>query len=336
MLLADLGADVIKVERPGEGDETRSWGPPFVGRESAYFLAVNRGKRSVELDLAQPEAQETLLRLARRSDVVVENFRRGGAERLGAGYERLAAANPALVYCSIVGFGDDRPGYDFVVQAESGLMAITGEEGGQPVKVGVAVVDVLAGYAAATSILGALLERRGGRIEISLYDVAVSALVNVAQGALVTGTEPERHGNAHPSIVPYQTFRAADELVAVAAANDGLFRRLCEALERPELAADERFATNPARVRHRAGLTAELDTVFATRRAAVWVERLGAAGVPVGRVRGVLEALAGQTFTVDHPTLGALPLVRSPLGASLRPPPLLGEHTREVLDELES
>ena len=306
------------------------------GGESAYFLAVNRGKRSVELDLARPEAQETLLRLARRSDVVVENFRRGGAERLGAGYERLAAANPRLVYCSIVGFGDDRPGYDFVVQAESGLMAITGEEGGQPVKVGVAVVDVLAGYAAATSILGALLERRGGRIEISLYDVAVSALVNVAQGALVTDTEPERHGNAHPSIVPYQTFHAADELVAVAAANDGLFRRLCKALERPELAADERFATNPARVRHRAGLTAELDTVFATRSAAVWVNGSARPGSRSAACEACSKRSRVRRSRSTTRRLGALPLVRSPLGASLRPPPLLGEHTREVLDELES
>jgi crotonobetainyl-CoA:carnitine CoA-transferase CaiB-like acyl-CoA transferase len=335
MLLADLGADVIKVERPGEGDETRSWGPPFAGGESAYFLAVNRGKRSVALDLARPEAQEALRRLAGRADVVIENFRAGTAERLGAGYEQLARENPKLVYCSISGFGDDRPGYDFVLQAESGLMSITGEADGAPSKVGVAVVDVLAGYAAATAILGALVGGGGRQVEISLYDVALSALVNVAQGALLTGKEPARHGNAHPSIVPYQTFRAADGLVAVAAANDGLFRRLCDALERPELAADERFATNPARVRHRAGLTAELDKVFAARPAGEWVERLGAAGVPVGRVRGVLEALAGQTFTVDHPTLGALPLVRSPLGASMRPPPLVGEHTREILDELD-
>ena len=190
MLLADLGADVIKVERPGEGDETRSWGPPFAGGESAYFLAVNRGKRSVALDLARPEAQEALRRLAGRADVVIENFRTGTAERLGAGYEQLARENPKLVYCSISGFGDDRPGYDFVLQAESGLMAITGAADGAPSKVGVAVVDVLAGYAAATAILGALVGGGGKQVEISLYDVALSALVNAAQGALVTGKEP--------------------------------------------------------------------------------------------------------------------------------------------------
>ena len=330
MLLADLGADVIKVERPGEGDETRSWGPPFAGVESAYFLAVNRGKRSVALDLARPDAQEALWRLAAMADVVVENFRQGTAERLGAGYEHLARENPTLVYCSITGFGDARPGYDFVVQAESGLMAVTGEAEGEPTKVGVAVVDVLAGYAAATAILGALLEGGGRRVEISLQEVALSALVNVAQGALVTGTEPARHGNAHPSIVPYQTFTTADGELAVAAANDGLFARLCEVLDRPDLL---RFATNRDRVERRDELVAELSRVFAEASADEWVERLGHGGVPVAKVRGVLEALAGHTFTVDHSALGALPLVPSPLGAATRPPPLLGEHTREVLAE---
>ena len=333
MLLADLGADVIKVERPDVGDETRSWGPPFAGGESAYFLAVNRGKRSVALDLSRPDGQAAVRRLARRADVVVENFRAGAAERLGAGYEALARENPKLVYCSITGFGDDRPGYDFVLQAEGGLMAITGEVDGAPSKVGVAVVDVLAGYAAATAILGALVGGGGTRVEISLYDVALSALVNVAQGALVTGTEPARHGNAHPSIVPYETFATADGELAVAAANDGLFARLCEVLERSDLL---HFATNPERVEHREELVAELGRVFATATADEWVERLRSVGVPAGKVRGVLEALAdARTLTVDHPTLGALPLVRSPLGASLRPPPLLGEHTREVLDELD-
>ena len=333
MLLADLGADVIKVERPGEGDDTRSWGPPFVGEESAYFLAVNRGKRSVALDLARPDAQEALRHLAATADVVVENFRQGTAERLGAGYEKLARENPKLVYCSITGFGDARPGYDFVVQAESGLMAVTGEPEGEPTKVGVAVVDVLAGYAAATAILAALLEGGGRHIEISLADVARSALVNLAQNALVTGEEPRRHGNAHASIVPYQTFAAADGTIAVGGANDGLYRRLCTAVERPDLADDPRFATNPARVEHRDELVAELARIFATRSADEWVERLDAAGVPVAKVRGVLEALAGHTFAVDHPAVGSLPLVPSPLGAATRSPPLLGEHTREVLAE---
>jgi crotonobetainyl-CoA:carnitine CoA-transferase CaiB-like acyl-CoA transferase len=341
MLLSDLGADVVKVERPGGGDETRSWGPPFAGGEAAYFLAVNRGKRSVAVDLARPEGREIVLRLARWADVVVENFRAGTSERLGLGYEELARENPGLVHCSITGFGNDRPGYDFVVQAESGLMAITGEADGPPLKVGVAVVDVLAGYAAATAILGALLEReqsgRGKRLEISLLDTALSALVNVGQSALVTGTSARRFGNAHSSIVPYQTFAAADGEVAVAAANDGLFARLCAALGRPELAEDERYRTNDRRVEHRDELTAELRAVFATRSSDEWVERLDAAGVPVGKVRGVLEALGdARTVTVAHPTAGELPLVITPVGPAEAPlpPPLLGEHTREVLEEL--
>jgi crotonobetainyl-CoA:carnitine CoA-transferase CaiB-like acyl-CoA transferase len=332
MLLADLGADVVKVERPGDGDETRGWGPPYVGGESAYFLAVNRGKRSVALDLARPEAQEALLRLARWADVVVENFRPGTAERLGAGYERLARVNKKLVYCSISGFGDERPGYDFVTQAESGLMAVTGEPDGSPMKVGVALTDVLAGYAAATAILAALVEGAGKHVEITLYDVTLSALVNVAQSALVTGEEPRRHGNAHPSIVPYETFAAAD---GVAGANDGLYRRLCLALERPDLLEDERFRTNSSRVENRDALVGELNRVLVTRGADEWVERLGQAGVPVGKVRGVLKALGdARTFEVEHPRAGTLPLLASPLGAATRPPPLLGEHTREVLEEL--
>ena len=346
MLLSDLGADVVKVERPGEGDETRAWGPPSAEGEAAYFLAVNRGKRSVALDLARPEGQEVVQRLARAADVVVENFRPGTAERLGAGYEQLARENPGLVYCSITGFGSERgslgrPGYDFVVQAESGLMAITGEPDGEPLKVGVAVVDVLAGYAAATAILAALLARgqtgRGERIEISLLDTALSALVNVAESALLTGAEPERFGNAHPNIVPYQTFATADGAVAVAAANDGLYQRLCGAIDRPDLAADERFGTNPGRVEHRDELVAELAKAFAARPAEEWLERLDGAGVPAGKVRGVREALEeAEIVTVEHPTIGALPLVASPLGprSDPLPPPLLGEHTREVLAEL--
>jgi crotonobetainyl-CoA:carnitine CoA-transferase CaiB-like acyl-CoA transferase len=337
MLLADLGADVVKVERPGEGDETRTWGPPYAGGESTYFLSINRGKRSVALDLARPDAQEAMARLAGEAHVVVENFRPGVAERLGAGYERLSRENPELVYCSITGFGDERPGYDFVVEAESGLMSITGEAGGPPMKVGVAVVDVLAGYAAATAVLAALVTRRGERIEISLYDTAVSALVNVSGTALVTGEEPGRYGNAHPSIVPYQTFAAADGLISVAGANDGLYRRLCEAIERPDLAEDERYRTNSARVEHRKDLVAELERIFASRPADDWVERLARAGVPTGKVRGVLDALEdARTLTVEHPTIGALPLVASPLGprGETSPPPLLGQHTREVLGEL--
>jgi crotonobetainyl-CoA:carnitine CoA-transferase CaiB-like acyl-CoA transferase len=355
LLLADLGADVVKVERPGEGDETRHWGPPYAGDEAAYFLSVNAGKRSVAVDLSHPDGREIVERLAASADVVIENFRAGTAERLGLGYDDLARANAPLVYCSIGGFGSGRepagrPGYDFVVQAESGLMSITGDSDGQPLKVGVAVVDVLTGYAAATAILGALVARgrtgRGERLEVSLLDTALSALVNVASGALVTGAEPARFGNAHPNIVPYQTFDAADGAIAVAAANDGLFRRLCDAIGRPELATDERFATNPQRVVNRVALIDELQRVFATRTAEEWIEELDAAGVPAGKVRDVIDALAAAeragvsaTVDVDHPTAGRLSLVASPLrnagGTRERtPPPLLGEHTREVLAEL--
>src|SRR5437764_11862476 len=271
MLLADLGADVVKVERPGEGDETRTWGPPYAGGEAAYFLAVNRSKRSVAVDLKQPEGRALVLDLCAQADVVLENFRPGAAERLGLDAAAVHDRNPAVVYCSITGFGKrgprDRPGYDFVVQAESGLMAITGEPDGPPTKIGVALVDVLTGLNAAVAILAALRRRdlggTGERIEISLLDSALAALVNVAQNALVTGEEPGRFGNAHPSIAPYQPFRAADGWVAVAAANDGLFARLCEVLGRSELARDERFRTNAARVRNRDGVIALTEEAFA-------------------------------------------------------------------------
>jgi crotonobetainyl-CoA:carnitine CoA-transferase CaiB-like acyl-CoA transferase len=350
MVLADLGADVVKVERPGEGDETRAWGPPFADGEAAYFLSINRNKRSVAVDLKQTEGRELVLDLCARADVVVENFRPGVAGRLGLDARAVADRNRGVVYCSITGFGDrarsGRPAYDFVVQAESGLMSITGEPDGPPTKVGVAVVDVLAGLNAAVAILAALRRRdatgTGERIEVSLVDAALAALVNVAQSALVTGEEPRRYGNAHQSIVPYQPFRAADGFVAVAAANDGLFARLCEVLGRPELAADERFATNAGRVRNREALLPLLEERFATRPADEWVVLLGAAGVPVGKIRGVLEALraaAPATVRVTHPAAGELELVAPPFtleSGSLpaAPPPLLGQHTREVLAEL--
>ena len=262
MVLADLGADVVKVERPGVGDETRTWGPPFVEGESAYFLAVNRGKRSIELDLSSEPGRAAFMRLAARADVVVENFRAGGAEALEVGYEQVRPVNPRLVYCSITGFGDrepaGRPGYDFVIQAESGLMSITGEPGGAPSKVGVAVVDVLAGLNAAIAILAGLRRRdrtgKGEHVEVSLLDSALSGLVNVAQNVLVTGEEAGRYGNTHRSVAPYQPLRAKGGLVAIAAANDGLFEKLCGALERNDLLGDPRFATNAERVEHRAEL----------------------------------------------------------------------------------
>jgi crotonobetainyl-CoA:carnitine CoA-transferase CaiB-like acyl-CoA transferase len=355
MLLADLGAEVTKVERPGTGDETRQWGPPDAGGESAYFLSVNRSKRSCTVDLGTAEGREIAQRLAARADVVIENFRSGGAARLGLAYDQLRLLNPRLVHCSITGFGSerephDRPGYDFVLQAESGLMAITGDPGGEPTKVGVAVVDVLAGTTAAVGILAALRQRDetgvGNRLEVPLLDTALAGLVNVAANALLTGEEPARYGNAHPSIVPYETFRAVDGWIAVAAANDGLFARLCEVLEHPELAHDARYRTNPDRVRNRETLVPLLGECFARRPSGDWLAALAAAGVPAGKVRGVLDAIrqtgaAGRsaTTTVEHPTAGRLELIDSPirLASGLRPaepPPLLGEHTDAVLGEL--
>jgi crotonobetainyl-CoA:carnitine CoA-transferase CaiB-like acyl-CoA transferase len=348
MVLADLGADVVKVERPGEGDETRWWGPPYAGGEAAYFLSVNRSKRSVALDLKQPQGRELALDLCAAAGVVIENFRPGTAARLGVDFDAVHARNPRVVYCSITGFGrrepGERAGYDFVVQAESGLMAITGDPGGPPTKVGVALVDVLAGLNAAVAILAALRQRdlagTGQRIEVSLLDSALASLVNVAQNALVTGEEPPRYGNAHASIVPYQPFATSDGWIAVAAANDGLFARLCEAINRPELATDERFATNAARVQNRKQLLPQLEETFRARTADEWVAALDAAGVPTGKIRGVLDALrtaAPATVRVEHPTAGGLELVApalsfgSPIPA---PPPLLGQHTREVLAEL--
>jgi crotonobetainyl-CoA:carnitine CoA-transferase CaiB-like acyl-CoA transferase len=351
MTLADLGADVVKVEHPAGGDETRGWGPPFAGGESAYFLSVNRGKRSVALDLKDPEARDLALELCARADVVIENFRSGGAARLGLDYETVRALRRDIVYCTISGFGSreptDRAGYDFTVQAESGLMAITGDSDGEPLKVGVAIVDVLAGLNAATAILAALRRRdltgEGGRVEVSLLDSAFAALVNVGANALLTGEEPQRYGNAHPSIVPYQPFRAADGWIAVAAANDGLYTRLCQAIDRPDLAADERYATNAARVLNREPLIGELQAVFTARSTDDWERLLLAAGVPAGKIRGVGEALRtapARTRRVDHPTAGAIELVGPPfklnsaaLGPST-PPPLLGQHTDEVLREL--
>jgi crotonobetainyl-CoA:carnitine CoA-transferase CaiB-like acyl-CoA transferase len=349
MVLADLGADVVKIERPQGGDETRSWGPPFSGGEAAYYLSVNRGKRSCAIDLSQAEGAELALKLCAGADAVIENFKLGGADRLGVGYEAVRALNPKVVYCSITGFGSEReppgrPGYDFVAQAESGLMSITGAEGGPPYKVGVALVDVLSGLHAASAILACLHGGEGGRIEVPLLDSGLAGLVNVAQNALVTGAEPARYGNAHPNIVPYETFDTASGQLAIAAANDGLFGALCGVLGL-DLAREERFATNAARVENRGELIPLLSERLRERPAEDWLEELDAAGVPVGKVRTVPEALqaasdAGRpaTVTVDHPTAGALDLVASPIWGPARtdpsPTPLLGEHTREVLGEL--
>jgi crotonobetainyl-CoA:carnitine CoA-transferase CaiB-like acyl-CoA transferase len=349
MVLADLGADVVKVERPEGGDETRSWGPPFSGGEAAYYLSVNRGKRSCALDLSQPEGRALALELCAGADAVIENFKVGGADRLGVGYAAVRERNPRVVYCSITGFGSERrppgrPGYDFVAQAESGLMSITGPAEGPPYKVGVALVDVLAGLHAAAAVLAGLHGGEGARIEVPLLDSALAGLVNVAQNALVTGAEPARFGNAHPNIVPYETFETASGQLAIAAANDGLFRSLCAVLGLDDLPADERFAGNAGRVEHRGELIPLLQERLRERPAEHWLEALDSAGVPVGKVRTVPEALAAAaaagrpaTQTVDHPAAGPLDLVASPIWgatAETSPPPLLGQHTAEVLAEL--
>jgi len=356
MVLGDLGADVIKVERPGSGDETRSWGPPFAGGEATYYLAVNRGKRSLALDLADPRSRPVTQKLLAGADVVIENFRAGVADRLGLGYDAARELRPDVVYCSITGFGSGREpagrsGYDFILQAESGLMSITGEPEGPPTKAGVAVVDVLCGLHAATGILAALhaRERTGGgrRIEVSLLDSGLAGLVNVGQAALSTGAEARRHGNAHASIVPYEPFETTEGWIAVAAPNDQLWQRLCEVLGRSDLAGDERLSGNPGRVEHREEVVSALSETFRTRSAEQWLSALAQRGVPSGKVRGVREAFeaaesAGRRATVltEHPTIGELRLTASPirleppLSGAPTAPPLLGEHTEEILREL--
>jgi crotonobetainyl-CoA:carnitine CoA-transferase CaiB-like acyl-CoA transferase len=359
MLLGDLGADVIKVENPQGGDETRAWGPPEAGGEAAYYLSINRNKRSLALDLKDPAGQATLRRLAARSDVLIENFRRGSAARWGIDYSTLRDMAPALVYCSISGYGPEgplaaRPGYDFAVQAISGLMSVTGAPEGPPMKVGVAIVDLLAGLFAANAIQAALLgrerdpQRRGARIEVSLFEAALAALINVGQNTLVTGREAGRFGNAHANIVPYQLFAAADGWFALAVGNDRQFAALAVALGRPEWPADPRFATNPARLANRDALIGALSDIFLERPVAHWLALCEAADVPVAPVQTVREALEspqaralGLVQEIAHPTAGSLRLVGSPVRVNgapppiLRPPPLLGEHTAEVLAELD-
>jgi len=352
MVLADLGADVVKIERPGSGDETRGWGPPYAGGESAYYLSVNRSKRSCAIDLSTDEGRRLAFELCCAADVVIENFKLGTTERMGLDRGSVAERHPRVVYCSITGFGSEReprgrPGYDFVAQAESGIMSITGEPDGEPMKVGVAMVDVLTGLHAAVAILAALHRGEGERIEVSLLDSGIAGLVNVASNVLVTGEEPRRHGNAHPNIVPYQAFKAADGWLAIAAPNDGLYRRLCEVLGAAELASDERFATNAARVEHREELIPLIEERLGTKPAEDWLAALAQAGVPAGKIRSVPDALAAAaqagapaTIRVPHPTAGEVELVGSPIQLGLDAlkdavaPPLLGQHTAEVLREL--
>ncbi|TDD38719.1 CoA transferase [Actinomadura sp. KC06] len=298
MLLADFGAEVIKIERPGGGDDTRSWGPPFADGESTYFLGVNRNKRSIALDLSDPADAATARALAARADAVVENFRPGTMERHGLGHEELRAANPGLVYCSITGFGADGgadlPGYDLIVQAVGGLMSVTGDPGGEGMKVGVALVDVITGLHAALGVLAALRHRdatgEGQRVEVSLLSSLLSGLVNHASAYVAAGVVPAAMGNEHPSIAPYELFETADRPLVIAAGNDRQFRSLCAALGRPDLAADERFATNSTRVANRRPLKCELTTALAERTADDWFAALTAAEVPCGPINDVAGA----------------------------------------------
>lgn len=356
-LLGDLGARIVKVEQPGRGDETREWGPPFApGGQSAYFLCANRNKESLTLDLKSAAGRAVLRDLARRADVLVENFKVGALEAMGLGYASLRAENPALIYCAITGYGQDgpyadRPGYDTVIQAQGGLMSVTGPADGEPYKVGVAVVDLAAGLYAATSILAALHHRgrsgEGQYIDIALLDVQLSCLANVGSAHLVSGRAPRRYGNAHATIVPYQPFAAADGSLMLAVGNDGQFARLCAALGRPEWAVDPRFAANPARVAHRDELVALLAGIIATRPVAAWVELLLAAGVPCGPVNDVPAALAdpqaaarGMVREVTDGAGDRLRLVGPAPKLSATPatvrsaPPYLGEHSAALLAEL--
>lgn len=364
--LADMGAEVIKVERPGEGDDTRAWGPPFIKAPdaaageaglSAYFACTNRGKHSVGIDIAAPEGQALVRELARRSDVVVENFKVGGLAKYGLDYDSLAALNPRLVYCSITGFGQTGPnagraGYDYLVQGMAGLMSITGkpdgEPGGGPVKVGVAVSDVTAGFNAVGAILAALLQRertgKGCHIDVALFDVTLAMLINQASSFLATGQTPQRLGNAHPSLTPYDAFQTADGNMILAIGNNGQFRRFCAAAGVAQIAEDARFATNADRIANRAALMALLRPLLAQRTTAAWVALLEPEAVPCGPVNTVAEAVAEPQTTarqlvrsLPHDRLGPIQVVANAVKMSdcdvtaVKPPPLLGEDTSDVL-----
>ena len=352
MTLADLGARVIKVERPGTGDDTRSWGPPYSPTGATYYESVNRNKESVCLDLSDPQDRGLARALARRADVLVENFKPGGLDRLGLGWEELSAENPGLIYASISGFGSgggaDLPGYDFVVQALGGLMSITGDADGGPMKAGVALVDVLTAKDTAIAVLAALANRqrtgRGARLELNLLSSLQGALANQGQAWLGAGKVPHRMGNAHPSIVPYQLLDCADGPLAVACGNDGQFARLAAALGMPEAARDERFATNDARVAHREELIPLLERALAADGAAAWQKKLTDAGVPAGQVAGIDEGLAFAEALGLEPTIDVHDAAGTAVGRQIRhpatwtppltprtaAPPQLGEHSEAL------
>ncbi|MGH2595424.1 MAG: CaiB/BaiF CoA transferase family protein [Actinomycetota bacterium] len=347
MLLADLGADVLKVERPAEGDDTRHWGPPFAGEDAAYFLSLNRNKRSVTADLGTPDGVSLVRRLIAGADVVIENFRPGLMARFGLGLEGLRRAHPRLVTCSLTAFGGDtsetasRPGYDIIMQALSGLMSVTGERDGEPTKAGVALLDVITGLYAAVGILAALRERdatgHGRHVSVALFDASVSAMVNQAANYLIGGGVPSRMGTAHPNIVPYQSFQASDRPFILAAGNDRLFARTCEVIERPDWASDMRFATNEARVANRDALIPLLQERFAERTAAEWLSTLEAAGIPCSPIRTMADVFSSPEGSalveaVPDAVRGMLRLVANPIRfdgvapPTRTPPPLLGEH----------
>ncbi|MGA0382489.1 MAG: CaiB/BaiF CoA transferase family protein [Arenicellales bacterium] len=366
-MLADLGADVIKIERPGVGDDTRQWGPPFIPAagstglgESTYFLGANRGKRSVTINLAERKGQALAREMAALSDVVVENFKVGALARYGLDYLSLKALNPRLVYCSITGFGQngpyaDRAGYDFMIQGMGGLMSITGEaegtEGAGPQKVGVAMADIVTGLYCASAIQAALIHRdrsgEGQYIDMALLDCQVAVLANQAMMYLAAGEVPNRMGNAHPNIVPYQVFATRDAHLILAVGNDGQFKRLCDLLGRPELAEDERFATNRARVAHRSEIINILAKIIRQKSTDEWVPLIESQGIPCGRINRIDQALdeaqvkhRNMRTQVVHQGLGEIDILASPIRMSETPtrvdraPPMLGEHTEEVLEEL--
>jgi len=354
MMLGDLGAEVIKIEEPSKGDDTRGWGPPFTAAgESAYFLSANRNKRSVTVNLKDPQGLELLRRLIASGDVLVDNFRAGTLDAWGLDYDALQQLRPGLIACSITGYGQtgpyrERPGYDFMVQAMGGFMSVTGPEDGEPYRAGIAMADLAAGMFAASAILAALYARRGTgqgqRIDISLLDSQVALLSYVASNYLVSGEPPRRYGNGHPNIVPYQSFRARDGFFAFAAGNDGQWRKFCQAVDRTGWADDPRFATNGDRVRHRGELVPLLSELFATRAARAWIDLCESIGIPAAPINTVDQVFQDPQVqarrlrtSAQHPVSGEVPLVASPLSIPTSPvqirhaPPHLGEHTDEVL-----
>lgn len=356
MILGDLGAEVIKVELPGSGDDTRRWGPPWVGGESAYYMAANRNKQGITVNFKDERGKAIIRELAKQSDIVIENYKVGALDRLGLGYDALKELNPGLIWCSITGYGQTGPdahraGYDVIAQGEGGIMSITGEPDGEPVKLGIAVTDITTGLYSTVAILSALHVRDqtglGQRIDAALLPTAVGWLANIGSGYLVSGELPKRFGNAHANLVPYQTFKARDRWMIVGVGNNKLFESLCQIIGRPDLAVDPRFDSNPNRVANRDELIPVLEEIFPTRDADDWLAEMAEAGIPSGPINTVDRAInhrqiqhRGMVVEVPHPTIGSLKLIGPPFILSETPaavrshPPLLGEHTDEVLREL--